>query len=117
MASRQPGVSIAETEDEDIARIRLTLWRLRRGLADLVGEGVFQELFDLFQQLNAARRESNQTIVLWIRLVQTLVDSAESEFGSKRGLGPIKAQEVKGGVQRIIGDVRSLIGNFFKRAG
>jgi hypothetical protein len=71
------------------------IWHLRRLLGTALSAGVDRDVIRALNALARRRPEIERAIVVWIDLIETLVQSEEQRYGPRPGLGPIKAAEVK----------------------
>lgn len=73
----------------------VTLARLRRLFQEAVGGGADEELIAALSALARRGDEIVRAFVVWVDLVETLVQDAERRYGTKPGQGQLKAGEVK----------------------
>jgi hypothetical protein len=59
------------------------------------GSGLEDELFKLLQALTENRDQVERAFVVWVDLLEVLVQQTEVQFGPQKGAGALKAEEVK----------------------
>jgi hypothetical protein len=75
--------------------LRYTIVRLRRLLRDAMGDGNDQKLAHFLNDLAENGAEIEKAIVVWVDLIEILVQNAERRYGTRSGRGSIKTAEVK----------------------
>jgi hypothetical protein len=96
------GGRVPQQRVEQRAEIRENLWRLRRAYSELVGEQGLDELIRSLAAVTPEPKELQRALVVWIDFLEVLIQDAERHFGSTRGLGAYKAQQVKAAMLRIV---------------
>lgn len=76
-------------------RLRVTVWRMRQLLQNAVGEGTARDLSVALSLLSRRGSDIEKAVVVWIDLIEVLVQNTEQRYGSAPGRGRIKAAEVK----------------------
>ena len=75
--------------------LRSTIWELRRLMRTAMAEGLDKDLATALSFLAKHGEAIQRAIVVWIDLVEVLVQNAERRYGATRGMGRMKAAEVK----------------------
>jgi hypothetical protein len=96
------GESSAETRLRRHAQS--VLWQLRRAFESAVGTGFIDEIIRLITEIAPPSSEMKEALVAWVALVEVLVQEAEQEYGSARGRGAQKAQQVKAALIHLMID-------------
>ena len=76
-------------------RFRAEIWSLRRLLRTAVGGGVEKDIIAALESLAKKRYQAERAVVVWVDLIEVLVQTQEQRYGSKTGMGAIKKAEVK----------------------
>lgn len=87
-----PARSRSTTSEPDI---RTKLWQMRRLLEDTMGEGMEQDFVHALNVLGDRSDEIQKAVVVWVDLIEVLVQDAERRYGTASGRGKLKASEVK----------------------
>jgi len=69
--------------------------RMRRLLQEAMGEGVEEDVSTLLKRLSVNRAELERAVVVWVELIEALVQEVEQHYGSAPNRGQLKAREVK----------------------
>ena len=83
-------------------RLRAEIWNMRRLLRIAMGGGMDRDLAAVFETLARNRDEVQQAVVVWVDAIEVLIQTEEKRYGSRPGLGPTKAAEVKAVVWHLL---------------
>lgn len=84
-------------------RFRTEIWNMRRLLRiALGGGGVEKDIIAALESLAKKRNQIERAIVVWVDLIEVLVQTAEQRYGPRSGLGTIKKAEVKEVVRYLL---------------
>lgn len=86
------------------SRLRAQVWEIRRLLREALGGGLGPELGLALNELVARRGELERLFVVWVDLVEVLVQTEERRFGSAPGKGRLKAEEVRSVVHFLMNE-------------
>ena len=75
--------------------LRSTIWEVRRLMHTAMAEGLDKDLATALNFLVRHDEAIQRAIVVWIDLVEILIQNAERRYGATPGMGPMKAAEVK----------------------
>jgi hypothetical protein len=75
--------------------LRSTIWEVRRLMRTAMAEGLDKDLATALNFLAKHSEAIQRAIVVWIDLIEVLVQNAERRYGDKPGMGRMKAAEVK----------------------
>jgi len=81
--------------------VRATVWELRRNLR-IALEGTEHDVVGALNALAAHGHEVERAVVVWIELVETLVQAAERSYGRAPGRGALKAADVKAALEYLV---------------
>jgi hypothetical protein len=95
---------VAQPAETDLdRRVRLTVWRMRRLLGRAGGDGSDDgDLVTLLHQLSQHSGEIEAAVVVWLRLIEVLVQDTERRHGSAPGRGKMKAAEVEDVIRYLL---------------
>lgn len=82
--------------------LRSTIWKLHQLLHDAMGDGMDRELVIFLNSLSQNSDEIQRAVIVWVDLIEALVQNTERRYGSKSGRGSIKAAEVKEVVRYLL---------------
>ena len=77
------------------AEMRYTISNLRRLLRQAMGDPNDQQFVDIISNLAKNGEQVQRAVVVWIDLIEVLIQNTEQRYGSTSGRGRIKAAEVK----------------------
>jgi hypothetical protein len=83
-----------------------TVARLRHLVHEALGEGVEQEAAELLGRLSRSRATLERAVVVWVELVEALVQHVERRHAGESNLGALKALEVKAVMHHLLADRR-----------
>lgn len=85
-------------------RLRITILevQVRRLLRVARSAGVDQDIVSALNALAARRHEIERAVVVWIDLIEVLVQTEERRYGPRAGLGPLKAAEVREALRYLL---------------
>ncbi len=75
--------------------LRAEIWEVRRLMRTAMAEGLDKDLATALNFLAKHDKAIQRAIVVWIDLVEVLIQNAERRYGATPGMGPMKAAEVK----------------------
>lgn len=84
--------------------LRSNISEIRRLLNTAIEEGLDRELAGVLDFLARHSEQIQRAVVVWIDLIDVLVQSAEKRYGSTQGMGELKAAEVKEVVRHLMRD-------------
>jgi hypothetical protein len=82
------------------------IWRLRRVLRDAVGAGLDVELAEMLNTLARNRRQIERAVVVWVDLIEIVVQTLEESYGRASGRGEIKQLEAKAILRHLLREGR-----------
>jgi len=88
--------------DPIIEQARHSVWLLRRAYALAVDDDFAEAALREFRLLIPSGVQAARFFVVWMDLVETLCQEAESRYGTKAGQGAYKAQQVKAALLHLI---------------
>lgn len=88
--------------DPIIEQARRTVWLLRRFYEEATKDGFAESALREFRLLIPSGVEAARFFVTWIDLVETLCQESERYYGTKKGQGPYKAEQVKAALLHLI---------------
>jgi hypothetical protein len=91
-----------ELSPQDRERIRQSLWRVRRDLADLATPQLLDDISRLLRDAFGGPQGFMNTVRTWAVLVDDLVSQAERDYGGEAGRGPYKSRNVKGALLYLV---------------
>jgi len=83
-------------------RLDSLVMRVHRLLRIAREDGLSEEFFSGLHRLADRREEIERAVVVWVGLIEVLVQDAERRYGAQRGRGAIKAAEVKSAVLYLV---------------
>lgn len=87
------------SNDEEQGRLQQEMeseiWRLRRLLRVALGGGVEQDIVGALRWLDSHGDQIERAVVVWVDLIESLVQVQERRYGKEAGLGAIKKAEIK----------------------
>ncbi len=83
-------------------KFQAEIWNLRRLIHIVLGNGVEQDIIGAIDWFAKHGDAAERAIVVWIDLVETLVQGQERRYGKQPGLGAIKKAEVKEVMRRLL---------------
>ena len=86
-----------------VDELRVAVSDMRRLLRVALGSGGSEELVATINLLAEHSGEIERAVVVWVDLVEALVQSAEQAYGSRPGRGRVKAAEVEEVIRRLLG--------------
>jgi hypothetical protein len=92
-------------------RLRVQIWNLRRTLRTALARGVDRDLVRALQALARNSGRLERAAVVWIDLIEVLVQSAERRYGRTPGMGKRKAAEVKEALHYLMRENRFSLPN------
>jgi hypothetical protein len=84
--------------------LRSNISEIRRLLNTAIEEGLDTELAGVLNFLARHSEQIQRAVVVWIDLIDVLIQNAEKRYGATRGLGQLKAAEVKEVVRHLMRD-------------
>ena len=87
-------------------RLRASIWQIRQLLRVAVEEGLDQDLMRGLNRIAERREEIERAFVVWIELIEVMVQEVEQRYGSEPGRGGLKADEVKEAFRQLFQDYR-----------
>jgi hypothetical protein len=90
--------------DPLMERARESVWLLRRFYEEATKDHFAEEVLREFRFLIPSGPRAVRFFVVWIDLVETLCQEAERQYGSKKGQGEYKSQQVKAAMIHLILD-------------
>ena len=96
------GPSQGGLSEEDIQRIRESLWRIRRDLDQLEVTHFVDDVSSLLDDAFGGPEAFVRTVRAWADLVDTLVTEAEKDYGSAAGRGLYKKRHVKAALLYLV---------------
>lgn len=84
--------------------LRSNIWEIRRLLHTAIEEGLDKELASVLNFLAKHSEEIQRAVVVWIDLIDVLIQNAERRYGNTPGMGQLKAAEVKEVVRYLMRD-------------
>ena len=97
-------------QDKSAALTRLrshaqsVVWQARRTVEAVGGAGLLDDFIELLEKIAPNRQEIVNALKAWVNLVEVLVQDAEQEYGTARGRGKEKAEQVKAALVHIAVD-------------
>jgi len=76
-------------------RFRADIWSLRKLLRTALGGGVEKDIVEVLESLAKKREQVERAVVVWVDLIEVLVQTQEQRYGDRPGMGAIKKAEVK----------------------
>lgn len=89
------GSSQAAPADEQREELRAKISEIRRLLRVALSAGVDQDIIGALNLIAKRRKEFERAFVVWVDLIEVLIQTQEQRYGPRAGLGALKAQEVK----------------------
>lgn len=86
--------------------LRSTIWEVRRLLRTAKAEGLDKDLATTLDFLAKHSEAIQRAVVVWIDLIEVLIQNAERRYGATPGMGQLKAAEVKEVVRYLMRDRR-----------
>ena len=86
--------------------LRSTIWEVRRLLRTAKAEGLDKDLATTLDFLAKHAEAIQRAVVVWIDLIEVLVQNAERRYGASPGMGQLKAAEVKEVVRYLMRERR-----------
>jgi len=83
-------------------RFRAEIWSLRRLLRTALGGGVEKDIVAALESLAKKRDQAERAVVVWVDLIEILVQTQEQRYGDRPGMGAIKKAEVKEVVRYLL---------------
>ena len=87
-------------------RFRAEIWSLRKLLRTALGGGVEKDIVAALESLANKRDQAERAVVVWVDLIEVLVQTQERRYGDRPGMGTIKKAEVKEVVRYLLRDER-----------
>jgi hypothetical protein len=87
--------------------LRTSFWEVRRLLRTAIGEdraGIDRDLRAFFGSISNRSDEIQGALIVWIDLIEVLVQHAEARHGATPGRGQLKATEVKEAIRYLMHD-------------
>ncbi|MEW6729937.1 MAG: hypothetical protein AB1489_01250 [Acidobacteriota bacterium] len=81
---------------------RSTILEVRRLMRTAMAEGLDRDLARALNFLSKHDKTIQRAIIVWIDLIEVLIQNAEQRYGSTPGMGPLKAAEVKEMVRYLL---------------
>jgi hypothetical protein len=75
--------------------VRITIWKVRRLLREAAGAGVHEDVFRALNMLAAHGPAIQRAVIVWVDLIEVLVQDVERRYGAVPGQGTLKREEVK----------------------
>ena len=88
-------------------KLRTSFWEVRRLLRTAIGEdraSIERDLRAFFGSISNRSDEIQRAAIVWIDLIEVLVQHAEARHGAIPGRGPLKAAEVREAILYLIHD-------------
>jgi hypothetical protein len=85
-----------------VEELRADIVELRQLLRIAKDEGLDKDLAAALNFLAEHSKQIQRAFVVWIDLIEVLVQDAERRYGGTRGMGKLKAAQVKGAVQYLM---------------
>lgn len=82
--------------------IQAEIWKLRRLLRTALGDGVEQDVIGAIGWFAANGPRLERAAVVWVDLIETLVQAEERTYGARPGLGSLKKAQVKEVLWRLL---------------
>lgn len=76
-------------------RLRQEIWNIRRLLRTATSGDVEETITKLLQYLSENKERWQKAVIVWLDLIEVLIQTEEKKFGAKPGLGQLKKAEVK----------------------
>jgi hypothetical protein len=87
---------------DSLREFQAEIWNLQRLIHAALGNGVEQDIIGAFDWFAKHGDAAERAIVVWIDLVETLVQGQERRYGRQPGLGAIKKAELKEVIGRLL---------------
>lgn len=91
---------------------RADIWYLRSLFRSAVGSGLAEELIDILNDFSQNSQRYQRAFIVWVDLIEVLVQDTERRLGSQPGMGQIKSLEVKKALKEIARSGKFSIPNF-----
>ena len=85
----------AAQADDRREDLRANIVEIRRALRVALSAGVDKDIVTALNKFSKRRKEFARAFIVWIDLIEILVQSQEQRYGPRSGLGALKSQQVK----------------------
>jgi hypothetical protein len=92
----------SESSTSQRSRFRVEIWKIRRLLRTASEGNIEKDISEILRTILDNRARWERAIVVWVDLIEVLVQTEEQKFGPKQGLGPIKKAEVKEVISHLL---------------